>query len=419
MQRIILHIDFDSFFASVAQQVNPLYRNRPIGITAANGRTAIIAASREAKALGVKSPSRTFDALRICPSIIFAPSDFTLYWDISKKFVNICKDYTPFVEIFSLDEVFMDVTKTAHLFGGTMKIVEEIKSRLKTDVGVYITASFGISHNKLLSKLASGLRKPNGVVEIKPDNILTVYKNAKLTDICGIGSRIEERLNQMGIYSLLQLRNAPISALAAEFGQVEGTFLKNVGMGIDLREIIPYTESPSAKSVGRNYCLPNNEYDFRKVSQNVYELCEEVALKLRKLNKKARGVGFYLRGSSPVGMRHTTDQYMNTGRELFDIFSRFINVGPEQYVRQISIWAFNLHDTINIPASLFLKEQREQRLTKIMDKINERFGSHTIRNGFLLYSDKLTTVPNGFMSDRYERAKFATEEKARLDNLDG
>src|SRR5476651_1620149 len=108
MRKIIIHIDFDSFFASVEQQKNPLLRGKPIGVTATNGRSCIIAASREAKAAGIKSPSRTYDAQRICPSIVFTPAHFNDYWEISKKFLNICKDFSPFVEIFSIDEVFMD-----------------------------------------------------------------------------------------------------------------------------------------------------------------------------------------------------------------------------------------------------------------------------------------------------------------------
>ncbi len=339
----------------------------------------------------------------------------------------------------------MDITRTAELFGGTQGIIDKIKSRLAEEVGEYITASFGISHNKLLAKLASGMNKPNGIVEIKPQDVQSVYKNTELTDICGIGSRIQARLNQMGIYSLPQLSVAPLNALIAEFGNVEGHFLYQVGRGEDDRKVIPHTEAPDVKSAGRNYCLPQNEYNTRKIYQNVYELCEEVSLKLRRLNKKARGVGFYLRGDINMGVNHTTGQYMNTGRELFETFLWLLDSENSEYsvrpmirnsgdltfrntdiqsfpsiltyVRQISVWTYHLEDSSNIPSSIFPKQQREQKLTEIMDKINERFGTHTIRNGFLLYADKLTTVPNGFMADRYERKTFADTEETRLSNL--
>jgi DNA polymerase IV len=417
MQKIILHIDFDSFFASVEQQINPLFRNRPIGVTATNGRTCIIAASREAKALGVKSPSRTFDAQRKCPAIIFVPAHFSLYWEISKKFINICSDYSPFIEIFSLDEVFMDVTRTASLFGGTYPLIEQIKNRLTAQIGAHITASFGISHNKLLAKLASGLEKPNGVVMIKPEDVAAVYQSAELTDICGIGSRIEVRLNQMGIYNLTQLSRCPLNALRAEFGEAEGKFLYQVGQGIDEREIIPYTEAPDVKSVGRNYCLPANEYDKRKVQQNLYELCEEVGLKLRRLSKKARTVSVSLRGENDISVRHTFYNYIDSGKDIFEACMHTLKhdllFTASNYVRQISISVSSLEDSKNIPLSLF-DTRKNQKLLKVIDELNEKFGDHTIRNGFLLYSDKLTTVPNGFMADRYERVKYAEEQSFQV-----
>lgn len=413
--RIILHIDFDSFFASAEQQFNPLLRGRPIGVTATNGRTCIIAASREAKALGIKSPSRTFEALQKCPSIIFVPAHFTQYWDISKKFINVCKDFSPFVEIFSLDEVFMDITRTAELFGGTRPLINKIKSRLVEEIGEYITASFGISHNKLLAKLASGLQKPNGIVEIRPEDVSSIYKTAKLTDICGIGHRIEARLNQMGVYTLTQLSTAPLEALRAEFGDVEGRFLHQIGQGLDEREIIPHTEDPGVKSVGRNYCLPQNEYDKRKVLQNVFELCEEVGIKLRRLNKKARSVGIFLRGEENIYARKTYSHFMDSGKDIFEACNNLITDVP-YYVRQIGIWASYLNDADKVPSSLF-DSDKLIKLRLVVDEINERFGDHTIRNGFLLDAPKLTTVPNGYMADRFERDKFAKEQVDLLQKI--
>ena len=171
MNRIIAHIDFDSFFASVEQQFNPILRGKPFGVTATNGRTCIIAASREAKKLGIPSVTRVWEAQKICPTIITVPAQFEKYWEISQKFLNICKDFSPYVELFSLDEVFIDLTSTENLFGGSYRIIETIKKRIESEIGEYITVSVGLSHNRLLAKLASGLNKPNGFMEIKQENI--------------------------------------------------------------------------------------------------------------------------------------------------------------------------------------------------------------------------------------------------------
>lgn len=414
VDKTILHIDFDSFFASCEQQFNPRLRGKPLGVTAHNGRTAIIAASREAKAMGVKSPSRTFEAFQICPELILTTSHFEEYWEISKRFLRICSSFSPFVELFSLDEVFMDITKTAHLFGGVQNIISQIRKRILKEIGQYITVSIGISYNKLLSKLASGLKKPVGTVFITRQNLFEIYKSAKLTDICGIGNRIELRLNAIGVFNLLQLQTVPYYRLVNEFGIVEAQFLKQVGLGIDSSEVIPYTDTPQVKSVGRNYCLPQNEYRERIVLQNMYELCEEIAIKLRRLHKKARTLGLFLSGAVAISQRQTFSDYFDSGKEIYNRCLLFIRqqkrehfLSSNEYIRQIGIWVSSLEDSKDIQLFLFEKTLKNQKLQKIVDSLNEKFGDHTIRNGFLLYADKLTTEPNGFMADKYERTKLA------------
>lgn len=419
-KKIILHIDFDSFFASCEQQFNPNLRGKPIGVTATNGRTCIIAASREAKKLGVTAPSRLWEMQQRVPNLVAVPARFEKYWEISKKFISIAKDYSPYVEVFSLDEVFMDVTRTAHLFGGVTPLINTLKERLKQEVGQYITVSVGIAHNKLLAKLASGMRKPNGVKYIAPTEIADVYKECALTDICGIGRRIESRLNIIGVSTLLELRKTSITSLKKEFGIVEGEFLYQVGQGIDPRPVTPYYDPVSVKSVGRNYCLPHNEEDVRVVLQNMYELCEEIGIKLRRIGKSARTVGISLRGSQNIFVRKTYPHYMNTGKEIFRTLMILLNGCPsesyytlkwmhdKEYVRQINIWVSNLEDYENTPLPLFEASRKQEKLAKAIDSINAKFGNHTIRNAFLLYADKLTTKPNGFMADRFERMQIRT-----------
>lgn len=130
MEPIILHIDFDSFFASVEQQYHPEFRHKPIGVTAHNGRSCIIAASREAKKLGIKTASNTHDAYRVCPTFQTVRADFDKYFAVSKKFLAICKDFSPFIEVFSIDELFMDVTTTAKLFHGVDNLLMLLKKEL-------------------------------------------------------------------------------------------------------------------------------------------------------------------------------------------------------------------------------------------------------------------------------------------------
>lgn len=413
MARTILHIDFDSFFASVEQQHTPSLRGIPLGVTATNGRSCIIAASREAKKYGIATGSRTFDAYKVCPQLEVVPADFVKYWEVSKKFIAICKDFSPLLEVFSIDELFIDITPSQHLFGGTYQTIRKLKKRIQEEIGEYITVSIGISHNKMLAKMASGLRKPNGVVEINSANIWDIYEKAELTDICGIGYRVKARLNKLGIYTLMDLKTTSLQTLLEEFGDVEGHFLKNVGNGIDETPVVPYTISPDVKSVGRNYCLPHNEYDKRVVLQNMYELCEEVGIKLRRLEKKSRRVGLFVRGNVNLHGEHTYNQYFWQGHDMFKaclffLGKNFMNHSYD-YVRQIGVWASHLEDEKNVPHTLFDNEGKKDILTRVVDGINDKYGDHTIRNAFLLYADKLTTVPNGYGSDRWERKKLAID----------
>ncbi|MEK7159963.1 MAG: DNA polymerase IV [Patescibacteria group bacterium] len=410
--KVILHIDFDSYFASCEQQFNPQLRNKPIGVTAQNGRTCIIAASREAKALGIKSPSVTYEALQKVPNMVFVPAHFEKYWEITQKFLNICKDYSPYVELFSLDEVFMDITQTQNLFVDKYHLIERIRERIKVEIGEYITVSVGLSHNKLLAKLASGMNKPNGFLEITNKNKDEIYAKCKLTDICGIGERIALRLQKLGIHTPLHLKQASLEILIQEFKEAEGHFLCNLGQGQDDSKVIPYYIANETKSVGRNYCLPKNEYDKRVIFQNVYELCEEVALKLRRLSKKAKTGFIYLGGSKSVHGRKTIGHYFESGQDLFAVCRLILKdnnfvLNNKDYIRRISVSVSTLEDSNNLSLPLFPQDIKKYKLLEAMDRINDKFGNHTVRNGFLLYADKLTTVPNGYMTDKYERVKLS------------
>lgn len=414
MDRIILHIDFDSFFASCEQQFDEALRGKPIGVTATNGRTCIIAASREAKALGIKSPSRTWEAVKIVPNMIYVPAHFEKYWEITQKFLNICKDYSPSVELFSLDEVFIDLTSTAHLFDGKQKVILKIKERIRSEIGEYITISIGISYNRLLAKLASGLRKPNGIMEIKPEDVEKVYSQIELTSLCGIGERVKRRLNKIGIYTPFDLRNAPLEWLVAEFKDFEGHFLKSLGEARDDSLVIPYYNASETKSVGRNYCIPKNTYDQREILQHVYELCEEVGIKLRKLGKKGRTVGLYLGGNRSGHGRKTLKNHIDRGREIYQLCKALYDEWEwnktkdpkDGMVRQISVWVGNLEDSKSLTPPLFDDRANFTKALDVVDQINDRFGDHTIRNGFLIDGPNLKTVPNGYMADRYERSKL-------------
>ncbi|HVZ66786.1 MAG TPA: DNA polymerase IV [Patescibacteria group bacterium] len=407
MPRVILHIDFDSFFASCEQHFNPNLRHKPIGVTAQNGRNCIIAASREAKRLGLKSPGNTWNAKRLIPDIIFVKADFERYLDITKKLLEISTRYSPLVELFSLDEVFIDLTPVNNLYPSPLFVAESFKKDLRKEVGETITVSIGSSYNKLLAKLATNLNKPDGFAQIDKENRQKVFANLSLTDIMGIGHGFERRLNMMGIFTFKELEDCPLYVLRAEFGKVAAENLKRLSMGIDDSPVVSYLEDNQAKSVGRNYCLPENNYNKENILKNIYELSEEIAIKLRRLEMKGRTIGLYLHGDKSEGGRRTIPKYTDSSSDIFEICKKFFTQWNMDYVRQISVWVGNLVEDKYTNLSLF-ENPKQETIRRLMDNINERFGHHTIRNGYLIDAPVLHTKPNGYMADRGMRKDLAT-----------
>ena len=215
--RIILHLDMDSYFASVEQQFNQKLVGKPVGVLKALGRTCVIAASREAKKFGVKTGTTVWDAKILCPQIVFVPANFDRYFLVTKKFIAICENFSPYIEVFSIDELFMDVTESQKFFGGVQNLCDQIKKQIKEQIGEYITCTIGISYNRLLAKLASGINKPDGLFEITFENRAQVLFSVKLTDICGIGFRLGKRLLSMGIKNFKTLQEIPIEFLQSSF----------------------------------------------------------------------------------------------------------------------------------------------------------------------------------------------------------
>ncbi len=425
--RSILHVDFDSYFASCEQHFNPNLRGRAIGVTAENGRTCIIAASREAKKFNVKTGTRSWEAKRLCPDIQFVKADFERYLEITKKLLEIANRYSPIVELFSLDEVFIDLTCVRNLYPSVFEVVQNFKQQLRDEVGPTITVSMGASYNKLLAKLATGLNKPDGFALIDSSNKNKILSQIDLTDIMGIGERYKKRLNMMGIFKFKQLADCPMHLLAAEFGKVAAQNLKALSLGIDDSPVLSYLEETVTKSVGRNYCLPENTYDKEQVLKIIYELCEEIAIKLRRLKMKGRTIGLFLHGSEALGERKTIPRYTSSGKEIFEICSRFFKKwsasdpfreasrpsrdGRLEYVRQVSIWVGNLIDEHYDTISMF-DSSKKNNVQKVVDAINDRFGHHTIRSGYLVYAPKLHTKPNGYLADRGIREEIKTLQKS-------
>ena len=402
--RTILHVDLNSFFATAEQQANPRLRGKPVGIIKARGRTCVIAASVEAKRYGVKTGTDVFEAKRLCPQIIFVPADFDKYADITYRFINICSSYSPICEVFSLDECFVDVTETEKLLGGVLTIAFDIKKRLRSEIGDHVTCSVGISHNRLLAKLASSQIKPDGLFLITEDAAIDILDKSSLVDVCGLGWALDRHLRRLGIDSFPRLRARSMEFLHKHFGPYWSVHLYNLCRGIDDTPVIPICEIPDAKSVGRTYTTYRNLYKKDEILKLMRNLCEEAAAKARQMQLAGRYVGIVLRGGEVTRYGHRTlKNYIDDGRQLFDICRRISADWALPYVRFCGVTLGMLTKKEYLPTPLFLWERRRADLVLSVDKINSRFGDYTVFPAQLLGMNIIRPEVNGYFGDRKYR----------------
>jgi DNA polymerase-4 len=246
--RVILHLDMNAFFASVEQAANPSLRGKPIAVGGGIKKGSVVAAaSYEAKAYGVKNGMATWDARKLCPKLIVVIGDMTKYVYTSKVITQMLIDYTDLVEVFSIDEAFMDIS---HLAGRELAIAKDIKRRIWERFR--LTCSIGIGPNKLMAKLAGELQKPDGLVVLRREDIPEKIKDVKVKELCGVGRKIEVYLAELGVKTIGDLNKYPREKLVKRFGIAYGEQLWQMGQGNGSTTVLPYYHETEAKSMGHS-----------------------------------------------------------------------------------------------------------------------------------------------------------------------
>ncbi len=379
-QRIIMHMDMDAFFAAVEQATNPALKGRPV-IVCGKGRHGVVAAaSYEAKAKGVKSGMNSWEAKRLCPDVIPVAGSYRKYIHTSTQIINICESFTPQVEIYSIDESFMDITESLWLFGSPEQIGRQLRARVKNEVG--LDCSVGISSNKLLAKLATKLAKPNGLRVLRDDEVPELLERLQVDDLWGIGSRLKKMLNRLGIYTVRELGRYPEEVLVKKMG-VWGHIISGMGRGEYESRVVPYEEREGPKSVGHSRTFERDIDDHDKLRQWVMLLSEAVARRLRRKGLFSKTVALTVRYKdfSSYTQRCTFSDYSSHGPEIarraWKIFEQREHPLP---VRLLGVSATSLIRTF-IPQSLFLEERRRQCLNEAIDQIGNRYGDGCIAWG--------------------------------------
>ena len=401
MNNHIMYIDLNSCFATIEQQSRPMLRGRPVAISnRITPNSCIIAASYEAKARGVKVGMRRSEAILLCPDLIFVETEPDKYIFVHQKLRDIMESYSPIVVMKSIDEGLLDLTESPKHIRQMphAELAQEIKTRLRTEIGCWMRCNIGISSNRFLAKTAAELHKPDGFDEITAENQRQVFSTLKLTDLPGINLRMQARLNAVGIFTPLQLLDADERTLVKMVcHSIDGTKWYKRLRGIEVDDWVS-----DIKSIGRQYVLEGKHLTKGEIYARIMHLSEDVGYRLRSKQLHARGVyvwaftydGQYLHRAHIRKTAFNTDQdILQSARELFADFPAPLRIiGITLYKIQAQPEQQLCFDQPTIDA-------REQ-LCLAADNINLRFGSRTIHYADSCGTDHVKTkIPFG--STRY------------------
>jgi len=293
--RAVIHIDLDSFFASVEIKKRPELKGKPV-VVGADGdpskRGVVSAASYEARKFGIKAAMPLRQAKKLCPEAVFLPVDFAAYEEVSEKFMAILRDFSPLVESFGLDEAFIEVIADpgGEPYKHALALSSEMKARVKRELG--LTASVGVGPNKLLAKMCSEVKKPDGYFVLEENEVEKFLRDLPVIKLWGVGVKTEKRLNDLGIKTVGELARAPVTHLQRYFGPTIGRSLHEHARGIDDSPVVPFYDP---ESIGREVTFEEDAADFHMMKETLYALTEDVTARLKAAGDKARTVTIKVR----------------------------------------------------------------------------------------------------------------------------
>ena len=279
--RKIIHVDMDAFYASVAQLDNPELKGKPIAVGGGGKRGVVAAASYEARKYGVRSAMSGVLARQKCPHLIFVKTDFERYKEISTKIRQIFYEYTDLVEPLSLDEAYLDVTENKKGNPSASLIAQEIRDRIYSELA--LRASAGISINKFIAKVASDINKPNGQKTINPEEVLLFLEELSINKFYGVGKVTAAKMNNLGIFNGLDLKNKPLEELTKLFGK-SGTYYYNIVRGIHHSTVKP---NRIRKSIAAERTFSENISSEVFMLERLYKIAEE--LERRMIASETKG----------------------------------------------------------------------------------------------------------------------------------
>lgn len=384
---MILHIDMDAFYASVEQRDDPALRGKPVVVGGtATGRGVVAAASYEARKFGIYSAMPMRAAVQRCADLVMVRTRMDVYAEISRRIREIFHRYTPLVEPLSLDEAFLDVTGSRALFGTAVEIGREIQKAIDDELSLH--ASVGVAPNKFLAKVASGHAKPRGFTVVDPDDVHAFLDPLPITKIWGVGKRAEQRLGQIGIYRVAQLRHVDLDLLSQTIGSGSANHLHALAWGRDHRAVVPDRE---AKSISHETTFHSDISDKEVLQAILLRLTEQVGRRLRRHGRYGSTVTLKVRLSDfqTIARSATLKTPTNSTKELWETIRDGLlpRIRIDQPVRLVGMGVSSLASTRTRQMELFDDDHhRDTEVDKTTDSILDRFGKGAIRRGTTLES---------------------------------
>ncbi|MBL7224143.1 MAG: DNA polymerase IV [Candidatus Brocadiae bacterium] len=391
-ERVIVHLDMDAFFAAVEQRDHPELRGLPVVVGAdpkgGKGRGVVSTCSYEARRFGIRSAMPISEAWRRCPGAVFLPVRMNAYAQASDAVFGVLEEFTPDLEPVSIDEAFLDVSGSIHLFGTKRDLAERLCERIESET--QLTASVGIAPCKMVAKIASDLRKPRGIVIVEPREVEAFLRPLPVGKLWGVGKRTQAALENLGVRTIGELAERPREELVRHFGK-QGEVLHDLAHGRDDRPV--QTESET-KSIGREHTFEQDTNDPLLIASTLMKLCEGVAFRLRRAGLQGRTVTAKIRFEDFTTLTRSTTvaSPLDAAARLYELASAsFGRVGLKG--RRIRLIGVSVSGFQARPRQLTLfgeepgaaeREEKQRLIADTIDRIKARFGQGALHHGTTL-----------------------------------
>lgn len=396
--RVILHSDLNNFFASVEIALNPSLKGKPLIVCGdpKERHGIVLAKNEEAKKFGIKTAETVYSALKKCPDLQMVGSHFHEYKRYSKKVVEIYSRFTEKIEECSIDECSLDMTESTFLFGSGMEIAEKIRQTVKEELS--LTVSVGVSFNKVFAKLASEMKKPDAVTEIREDNFRSIVWCLPVSELLFVGKSTEETLRKLGVKTIGDLANADGELLIRTLGK-RGKQLQIYARGEDDEPVHFEKKKEDLKSIGNSTTLPKDISDREEIKRWFYALSESVTARQRAADVgRANTVHIVVRNEK---MQDTTCQTKvlptalcgDVAKTAYELFCKHFPHGTRVRMLGVTLSGFDYHvEQMSLLDGVMengTSYEKRERAEDAIAKIREKYGYATVQRGLVFEDEKL------------------------------